>query len=500
MTDLLEADVQAFQEVAAAARARLSADPQRPQYHFTAPINWLNDPNGLIYWQGAYHLFYQYNPFTSLSATKHWGHAVSPDLVHWTDLPIALAPTPGSYDADGIYSGCAVDDDGTPTILYSGVRGPHQLVCLATGDDQLLRWRKSAENPVVPDFPPDLDILTTDEGKVHYRDPNVWREADGTWSMIVGSGIPGVGGTVFLYRSSDLRRWEYVRPLLIGDMNQRDPFWTGTMWECPQLFALDGKHVLLISVWHERRTLYPAYISGTYQDGQFTPEHSGVIDPGSHYAPQTLRDDQNRRILFGWLREQRSPDALAASDWNGAMTIPWILSLAADGSLRYTPAAELAALRGGHQQITGLTVDATESGPLPGMAGDCLELQATIDPGTARALGLVVRRAPDGSEQTRIVYEPENGVLSVDREQSSLAPQGEVIRHDAKLELAAGEPLRLRVFLDRSVIEIVANERALLSERIYPSRPDSLGVSVFAEGGAIAVDNLDAWTMGPCMP
>lgn len=496
MTDLLVSDVDGFRKEAEAARARLRSDPQCPQYHFTAPSNWLNDPNGLIQWNGTYHLFYQHNPFTPLSATKHWGHAMSTDLVHWTDLPIALAPTPDSCDADGIYSGCAVDDNGTPTILYSGVRGPLQMVCLATGDDQLLRWTKSSENPVVPDFPPDLEILTTDEGKVHYRDPSVWRE-NGTWWMIVGSGISDVGGTVLLYRSLDLRSWEYVRPLLVGDMNQRDPFWTGTMWECPQLFALDGKHVLLISVWHERRTLFPAYITGTYKDGHFLPEYSGIIDPGSHYAPQTFRDAQGRRILFGWLREQRSSEALASSDWNGAMTLPWILRLSEDGSLRYSPAPELATLRGEHQHLTDLTVNSAESMPLLGVNGDCLELQTTIDTGTADTLGMVIRRSPDGSEQTRIVYEPGSGKLYIDRERSSLKQQGDVTPHHTKLELVNGELLRLRVFLDRSVIEVVGNDRTLLSERIYPSRTDSLGTSLFAAGNSIKVEVLDVWEIGP---
>lgn len=202
MTDLLKRDLEEFRREAAAARAKLQDDPQRPQYHFTAPCNWLNDPNGLIQWNGQYHLFYQHNPFNPLSETKHWGHAVSSDLIHWNDLPIALAPTPGTYDADGIYSGCAVDDNGTPTILYSGVRGPHLMVCLATGDDQLLSWIKYPGNPVVPDFPPGIKLLQTDEGKIHYRDPSVWRE-DGTWWMIVGTGISDIGGAVLLYRSTD---------------------------------------------------------------------------------------------------------------------------------------------------------------------------------------------------------------------------------------------------------------------------------------------------------
>ncbi len=156
-------------------RERLRRDPHRPRYHFLPPAHWMNDPNGLIQWRGKYHLFYQHHPYGPLWANMHWGHAVSSDLVHWEHLPIALAPTPGSPDQDGVYSGCAVDNDGVPTIIYSGVRGKDQLVCLATadGDDEnLVTWRKWPGNPVIPERPANLDIL-------QYRDPSVWREADG---------------------------------------------------------------------------------------------------------------------------------------------------------------------------------------------------------------------------------------------------------------------------------------------------------------------------------
>jgi beta-fructofuranosidase len=494
VADLLKPDFEEFRREAAYARASLQSDPHRPQYHFTAPCNWLNDPNGLIQWQGQYHLFYQHNPSHSLSATKHWGHAVSSDLVHWDDMPIALAPTPDSYDADGIYSGSAVDDDGMPAILYSGIEGHRQRVCLATGDKQLLRWRKYSGNPVIADVPSGLNLLRTADGTTHYRDPSVWRE-DGSWWMIVGSGISNVGGTVLLYRSPDLRTWEYLRPLLIGDMHQQDPIWKGTMWECPQLFPLGDRHVLLISIWHERQTLYPAYMTGSFNDGQFIPEHVGVLDVGSHYAPQTFRDDQDRRIMFGWLREQRSAEAMASSGWNGAMTVPWLLSLGDEGSLRYLPASELKALRENHRRFSDLTVASGESISLQGVAGDCLEVQTTIAPGTAASVGLVLRRGPDGVEETRIVYQPTSGHLFIDRIRASLNEQADRIRHEARLTLAADEPLRLTVFLDRSVLELVANQRVLLSERIYPTRVDSSGVAIFADGGSATFETVDVWDM-----
>ena len=246
---------------------RLAHDPHRPRYHFLPPANWMNDPNGLIQWKGAYHLFYQHNPNGPLWGTMHWGHAVSSDLVHWTHLPIALAPTPNSVDEDGCWSGCAVDDGGVPTLIYTGVvaaapKGWKQTVCVARGDGDLVAWRKDARNPVIAGPPPELPT-------VGFRDPYVWRDGDG-WSMVIGSGIEGVGGALLLYRSPDLVRWDYVGVLYARDETLTDPLWTGRMWACPALFPLGDRHVLSVSVHDNRRrpTLnYPVAFVGTVRDG-----------------------------------------------------------------------------------------------------------------------------------------------------------------------------------------------------------------------------------------
>lgn len=484
-----------FQRGGAASRAELRDDPHRPQYHFTPPRNWMNDPNGLIQWNGCYHLFYQHHPFGPLWGSMHWGHAVSDDLVHWSDLPIALSPSHGMCDEDGVFSGCAVDDGGTSTIVYTGVRRPDQLVCLATSDDDLTRWVKEPANPVLPDYPPALELLRSDDGAIHFRDPSVWREG-GHWKMIVGSGIRGVGGAVLLYGSPDLRRWTYEGPLLVGNEGSREPIWTGSMWECPQLFPLGDRHVLLISVWHDRQLHYPAYLVGTYSEGRFWPQHAAILDPGSHYAPQTLFDDQGRRLIIGWLREQRSREAQATSRWNGAMSIPWLLSLGPDHLLRFEPAPELGALRRSHWRLNDKPLNAGEDLLPQGMGGDCLELSCEFDLGTASVVGMVVRRTPDGKEETRIVYERDRGCVFVDRTRASLDTRMDQTRHETALTLGPVEPLRLRVFLDRSVVELVANERALLSERIYPTRADASMVGVFAVGGRAGVRRLDVWEMG----
>src|SRR6476660_8485749 len=145
---------------ALASRALLAADPHRPRYHFLPPSNWMNDPNGLIQWRGRYHLFYQYNPNGAFHGTIHWGHAVSDDLVHWRDLPIALAPTPDGPDKDGVYSGCALDHNGVPTLMFTGVRPQVQCIAEAVdpNDPDLVGWQKHPGNPAIPDSPPGMEV------------------------------------------------------------------------------------------------------------------------------------------------------------------------------------------------------------------------------------------------------------------------------------------------------------------------------------------------------
>jgi beta-fructofuranosidase len=467
---------------------RLSRDPHRPIYHFLPPSTWMNDPNGLIRWKGQYHLFYQYNPNGPFWGTMHWGHAVSPDLVHWTDLPVALAPTPGGPDADGCFSGCAVDDDGTPTLIYTGVRGDEQLPCIATSADDLLTWTKHPGNPVIPAPPPDPDITM-------FRDHSAWREGD-TWYQVVGSGIRDRGGAALLYRSPDLRAWEYLHPLCVGDSGSREPVWTGTQWECPDFFPLDGAHALVVSVRDEERLHYAAYMTGEYADHRFSPRTVGYVDTGGHlYAPQTFRDDDGRRIMFGWVWEGRSVEAQRAGNLAGVLSLPRVLGLRPDGGLAMDPAPELRALRGAHQAWTGLQVAPEARGVLPDVRGDALEVVAEIEPGHADEVGIVLRASPDGAEETRVVYDRVNGRFGVDRARSSLSADATRDEHWGPLELADGEPLRLHILLDRSVVEVFANGRACATSRIYPSRPDSTGVGMFARGGGATLARLDLWDM-----
>jgi len=467
-------------------RRVLRDDADRPQYHITPPANWLNDPNGLIEYGGRYHVFYQYNPAGPSHHTIHWGHAVSDDLVHWEDRPVALTPSPDGPDRDGCWSGCAVDDDGTPTVLYTGGRGREQRPCLATSDDPDLReWEKHNGNPVIEEPPDDLALLETEHWETEFRDHCVWR-ADGRWHQIIGTGVADVGGAALLYTSDDLRDWAYEGPLLVGDWTE-----SGTVWECPELLDFGDKQLLHVSNYEDVISFL-----GTVEDGRFSVESQGLLDHGDYYAPQSLRDG-DRVLTWGWLTEARDLEAQWNAGWSGTLSLPRVLELD-DGDLRQRPAAELRELRETrYVSDEHMTVTDGERRQVPA-SGRTLELEATVALDDADAAVLSVFESPDREEVTEIRYTRE-GRLLVDRARAS---------HDHRATTDAqsmdvppyNEPLSLRVFLDGSVVEIFANERHCLTSRVYPTREDSTGISVTAEGGRASVDGLSAWELGSAWP
>lgn len=455
-------------------RADAVHDPHRPTYHYLPARNWMNDPNGLIYWQGVYHLFYQYNPNGAFHGTIHWGHAASRDLVHWEDLPSALAPSPHGADAEGCYSGCAIINKGVPTFVYTGIEP--EVQCLATSTDDLITWDKLAVNPVIAAPPPELDVTG-------FRDPFVWQQ-DGMWYLVLGSGLKDIGGAILLYSSSDLITWEYRGPLLVGQQEA-----TGTMWECPNFFSLGDRHMLIISVIPDGNV---RYFIGEYREGQLIPEVTDVLDFGtSFYAPQTFLDAQGRRIMFGWLREERSRAAQIAAGWSGVQSLPIIIEERA-GVLSLQPAPEIELLRAQHTPVDvstlhgGLTV-------LSGIQSQTLEILATIDPTETGAITLLIRRSPDGNEETRISYDASLQQISVDRQRSAVNVDSEDLLV-APCQVPTQGLLSLRIFLDHSVIEVFAGVHAYLSARIYPTKADSLGLAILTTTG-IRLHALDIWEM-----
>jgi beta-fructofuranosidase len=447
----------------------------------------MNDPNGLIQWRGRYHLFYQYNPNGAFHGTIHWGHAVSDDLVYWRDLPIALTPSPGGPDRDGVYSGCALDHDGVPTLMYTGIRPEVQCIAEAADptDPDLVAWRKHPRNPVIPAPPAGLEL----EG---FRDPFVWREADG-WYCVIGSGIVGEVGTILLYRSQDLVHWESLHELCRGEVAE-----TGRMWECPNFFPLGDKHVLLISPIPLRKVLY---LVGTYRNHRFTPERMGVVDDGGcYYAPQAMLDERGRRLLWGWLREDRSVEAQQAAGWSGVMSVPTELSLAADGRLVVRPVPELDTLRGAQLTWTDPNLVDGSLHMLARVSGRQLEIEVTVKATSVNEVGLCVLRSPEGEEETRIVYDSRTGELWIDRSHASFDQEASRDWQGTAVQPGPDGILTLRIFVDGSVVSVFASDGTSLTSRVYPTRPNSLGVGIFARGGRAEVQRVDIWEMQSIWP
>jgi beta-fructofuranosidase len=343
----------------AAEEKNLAADPLRPQYHLLPAKNWMNDPNGPFYWRGKYHMFFQYNPNSAIWGDMHWNHAVSDDMIHWRHLPIALAPTPDGDDADGCFTGSAVNDNGTATIIYTGVKsvsadratlrdGHHnfrETQLLATSKDpNLLTWEKLPKPVIEPPQDPNL---------AGFRDPFLFQLPTSSasdsnlrlWYCGVASGQFKKGGRVLLYKSEDLRLWKYLHPLAGGQWTGRehtDPVGSGEMWECPDFFSLDKKWVLLYStagsVFWEVGDLDPKELV-------FHSQKRGILDHGAYYAQKTQVDAKGNRILWGWITEKRSDSELLAAGWAGCMSLPRILKIADDNTLEMEVAPEVRSLR-----------------------------------------------------------------------------------------------------------------------------------------------------------
>jgi beta-fructofuranosidase len=455
--------------------SKLAADPERPQFHLLPARNWMNDPNGPIYFNGHYHMFFQYDPLAPTWGDMSWDHAVSPDMLHWKHLPVALTPTPGTYDSFGVFSGSAIAVGKRVYAVYTGTQhsGPDKATirdgannvqesqCLAWSDDpMLIHWTKDPQNPVIPAPPPGLDITG-------FRDPSAWKQGD-WYYLTVGSGIAKVGGCVLLYRSKDLKTWEYLHELTSGEWNgvpTSNPCDDGQMWECPEFFALDGGHALIYStlgkVFWESGVLDEATM-------KFTSRKRGLLDLDAFYAPKTQLDAQGRRILWGWIPERRSEAAMREAGWSGMMSLPRVLNLDPDGTLRITILPKTDSLRVG-------TVPASESrtGQLRILRAASGEVLAT---GTAQQ-DFTFTMTTSAAELMHVSYSAAKHSFTADGKDIALEPTDEPTLH---------------AFVDGSVIELILGQRIGYTKRFYYPEKTAPDVQVSLSAGT-----LNAWKIRP---
>ncbi|AZK45768.1 GH32 C-terminal domain-containing protein [Paenibacillus lentus] len=487
-------------------RTPLLSDRHRPQYHVSPPAHWMNEPHAPIYFDGKYHLFYQHNPLGPFFHQIHWGHWVSNDLVHWRDLPVALAPEKDLLAPDGIWSGSATyDADGLPVLFFTAANdsaSPNQSVALARstytmdGDSDLVHWVK---------HPEPLIVQKRGMGAFgDFRDPFVWKDDDG-WFALVGSGIEGEGGAALAFSSQDMMNWVYKGPFFKADI-QKFPY-LGPIWELPVLLPLGSdkhgvnKHLLLVSPVGEGADVEVFYWIGQIdkQNLSFIPdeEEPQLIDVGDFHftGPSGMVDPKTgRKIIFTIAQGDRTSELEYKSGWAHNGGLPLSVYLRDDGRLGIEPIQELQSLRG-NQRISLRDKSMAEVNVLlKDVHGDMLEIQLEIEPGSAKQFGIKVRRTPEGEEETLLYYDSSQSMFLADRTKTTLHP-GEKCGgiQGGKLELL-GENLKLHIYLDRSMVEAYANGLKSLTTRVYPTRKDALGLEIWGDGD-LFVKSLDIWNM-----
>lgn len=487
-------------------RTPLLLDRHRPQYHVSPPAHWMNEPHAPIYFGGKYHLFYQHNPLGPYFHHIHWGHWVSEDLVHWRDLPIALAPEKDQLAPDGIWSGSATyDENGLPVLFFTAGNdsaSPNQSVALARStytqdkDPDLVHWVK---------HPEPLIVQQKGMGAFgDFRDPFVWKDED-RWFALVGSGIEDAGGAALAFESHDMLSWEYKGSFFEADI-QQFPY-LGPIWELPVFLPLgvdqDGeeKHLLLVSPVGKGADVEVFYWIGHFDktNVSFIPdqEEPQLIDVGDFHftGPSGMVDPKTgRNIVFTIAQGDRTAELEYQSGWAHNGGLPISVYLRQDGRLGIEPIEELQSLRGTNQLSIRNKSLAETNQLLQEVQGDMLEIQLEIKPGTAKEYGIKVRRSPDGEEETLLYYDAKQAQLIVDRTKTTLHP-GEKCSgvQGGSLELL-GENLKLHIYLDRSMVEAYANGLKSLTTRVYPSRVDALGLEIWGDG-ELTVKALDIWDM-----
>lgn len=479
----------------------------RPQFHFSPETNWMNDPNGLVFFEGEYHLFYQYHPNGNTWGPMHWGHAVSKDLTHWEHLPIALFPDQNGY----IFSGSAVVDWRDSTGFFEGGSGlvaifthadedpdsgrPRQRQSLAYSSDRGRTWTMYQGNPVL-----------SDEALTDFRDPKVfWHEPSNKWIMILAA-----GNCVRIYHSSNLKQWTFA-----SEFGAHEGSHAG-VWECPDLFELpvDGdpntkKWVMIASIGNSNEYAEGSrtqYFVGHFDGERFTndndPETVLWIDHGrDNYAGVTWSDipkEDGRRLFIGWMSNWKYANHTPTEAWRSAMTLPRSLSLQAglEGTrLIQSPIAELEMLR--LKKIEWKDLEITPGNNIfSDVSGDILEIVAEFELDTALEFGFKVRKTED--QETVIGYDKAEQTLFIDRTRSGVANFCEYFpcKHGAAL-VPNQNRIKMHIFVDWSAVEVFGNDGAVaMTDQIFPDRT-STGLELYAKEGSVKLVSLMLFPLEP---
>jgi len=466
-------------------------DNDRPIYHHLPNEGLLWDPAAAIFWEGRYHVFYLHSSWENAGPPrradgyiyKAWAHISSADLINWESHSDALQRG---------QTGNLFLFNGTPTIIYPHPDRTGDSAVAINPERNLENWEQFSVNPVRK-----ADPKTG-------QDVTAWQEGQWCYALTLTRDLINGGDTQHLYRSEDLQSWEHMHQFYTSERR-----WTHEDDDCacPDFFQM-GDRWMLLHFCHRTtakgrygRRAGSRYYLGRYENNRFYPESFDRINwpNGNIHAPRSMLDDQGRRLLFTNLSEGRTESASEKSGWSGVLGLPVIMTLAPEGdSILYEPVPELQALRTDPWEKQALTIEPNTEVLLP-VGGDCMELNLEFEPKEATEFGVKVRCAPDGSEETRISFINEPRKIRIDYSKSSLRDDLDSSMfggiQEASLKLAKGENIKLRIFLDRSVLEVFANNQRYLAQRIYPSQKDSLGIKLFTRGGSALCTSAKTWTM-----
>ncbi|MBE5917046.1 MAG: glycoside hydrolase family 32 protein [Pseudobutyrivibrio ruminis] len=466
---------------------KLIPSDDRPKFHLSPRVGWMNDPNGLSIYGGKYHMFYQYHPYDAHWGPMHWGHAVSEDLLHWEFLPVALAPDE-FYDKDGVFSGSAITlEDGRHLLIYTGVMKrttengqmkEFQTQCVAIGDG--LDYEKYENNPVI-----NSDAIPKDSSKTDFRDPKIWQKEDGSYRCLAANRAEDGSGQLLLYKSNDCIHWEFEK--IFAKNNRR----YGLMWECPDFFTLEDHGVLLVSPQDMLPEGFEFHngngnlcIIGKYDSATdtFTEENVQAVDYGiDFYAMQTIKTIDGRRVMIGWMQNWDTSGAHDEKEpWFGQMSLPRELSIRG-GRLCQRPIKELENMRTNKVEHKDVIIEATKDlkesdsesikggVSLEGINGRCLDLELEVKPKEAKELfdRFVISIAADEKYHTDIVLRPKENIAKIDRKFSG---SRRAIVHQRRAFIPwKDDSIKLRIVMDRYSMEVFFEDGAYVMTASLPT-------------------------------
>ena len=484
----------------AESRKKMKTDKYRPIYHFVNPEGNLNDPNGLCFWKGNWHLFYQAYP--PEDTRQHWGHAVSNDLIHWRDLPYAIYPNP-EYQC---FSGTTLVEENRVIAMYHGTRVGNMVA--VSDDPLLLNWEKVSGNAVIP---------LSSQNNLPYTvfDPCIWKKDGIYYSLSAGRSAKSLDGKSWLsdhlFRSTDLVKWDYLKEFVENDRFTLP----GDDGACPYFWPIGNRHILtffshmsggqyLLGDYDKTNDKFIATAHGKFNFGAATP--SGV------HAPSATPDGNDGVIILFNMNPGKP-----VNGWNQVMTLPRKLTLSGKDTLLTEPAGDIASLRLDHQHLGTMQLPANKEIVLEKVRGNAMEIIAVIDPKNAPVVEVDLLRSPDKEEYTRISFFKDRGfhqgrpyevprpkdwkyihnsLVTLETSRSSILP--DVLSRapeTAPILINPGEKLTLRIFIDKSIVEVFVNNRQCLAARVYPGRDDSIGVSIRSQGQTSELISLDAWQL-----